>query len=829
MVQPHSDDLTTLVNNIKQIAGETHAGCEDDLESLLTWMNPNEPNSNHQMRPPTLRLKNAIKLFINQQYNNRHIMNDRIEVDGEVENELPNLLKQYYVYEVRFHFFGSFRLIKTFKDIQKLEKYYEFPLKHVFLYQANFDEWVMERDNLRHYLLNRNITFKCNIIQRLKDLIMEDDFDLVMDILQWINKTKGNLSSTDILLDLIVAKINKFCEIHMIGVCNKRFLVMETFNKFITKYWSHFSLMLGCPEDDHGLTTVVYNCFERQFISIRTKEIYEIFVVEYPHSKPTILEMRKLLLKSRDFKSLVVEFLSKFEKNILNPSVTTVDALLAYVKTIKGFLTLDLTGRYLNSVTSFVKHHFQDRSDLVIVLLYGILDLQSDELLETTKVKVDAKALKNLAEELRDPEYGIDNDSSSLGSGRDNLENDGSIAFTRNKRKDGNPSLLYEEVLNNFLTWTPEPTDMVSQNGMKGPFVNKSLLDILMEIFESKDFFISEFLKLLKRKLLALKYYKLDRNWSKCMQLLKMKFANRSPSATAAVVSTGPGVDDGKNGDYSNVNNIDVMLWDVKCSNDLCNKMHQVSGLDQRIFPKFISFLYWNRRLENKNSNNIDFQLTSSISIELEKYCNVYSEMKPGRTLQLCKDQGVTELELSFKDGRVVTCDATLEQCSMIQLFDDENNDVSVMLDVDDISFKLKMNPSRVKSILKFWIDKAVLCREGNLYGPLESKQQYERTEEPKARSSGSNMTSYDDEDANLDGEQHLSEIFTNVWPFIQGMLTNLGSLKAGKIHSFLKVTVPKEINYSMITQSQLETYLHTLIEDEKLASTSNGSYKLLK
>lgn len=827
MIETHSDDLRTLVDNIKQIAGEAHAGCEDDLESLLTWMNPNEPNSNHQMRPPTLRMKNAIKLFINQQYNNRHIVDGRIEFHEEVENELLNLLKQYYVYEVRLHFFGSFRSIQTFKDIQKLEKYYEFPLKHVFLYQANVNEWVMERDNLRHYLLNRNDIFKCNIIQRLKDLIMEDDFDLVMDILQWINKTKGYLSSTDILLDLIVTKINMFCEIHMIGVCHKRFLVMETFNKFITKYWSHFSLMLDCPEDDHGLTTVVYNCFERQFINIRTKEIYEIFVVEYPHSKPTILEMRKLLLKSKDFKKLVVEFLSKFEKNILNPSVTTVDALLAYVKSIKGFLTLDVTGRYLNSVTSYVKHHFQDRADLVIVLLYGILDLQSDELLETTKVKVNAKALKNLAQELRDPEYGIENDSSSLAVGRDSADNDGSTTFTRHKRKDGNPSLMYEEVLTNFLTWTPEPTDMVPQNNMKGLFVNKSLLDILMEIFESKEFFISEFMKLLKRKLLALKYYKLDRNWSKCMQLLKTKFANKSHSSTAAAVSTGPGVDDGKNGDYSNVNNIDVMLWDVKCSNELCNKMHQVSGLDQRIFPKFISFLYWNRRLENKNKNDIDFQLTPGLSIELEKYCNVYSEMKPGRTLQLCKDQGVIELELSFKDGRILTCEATLEQCSLIQLFDDD--EVSVMLDVDDISFKLKMCPSRVKNALRFWIDKGILGREGNLYGPLELKQQYEQTEEPKVRSSGSNMTSYEDEDANLDGEKHLSTVFDHVWPFIQGMLTNLGSLKAGKIHSFLKVTVPKEINYSMITQSQLETYLHTLIEDEKLASTSNGSYKLLK
>nr|1LDD_A Chain A, Anaphase Promoting Complex [Saccharomyces cerevisiae]1LDD_B Chain B, Anaphase Promoting Complex [Saccharomyces cerevisiae]1LDD_C Chain C, Anaphase Promoting Complex [Saccharomyces cerevisiae]1LDD_D Chain D, Anaphase Promoting Complex [Saccharomyces cerevisiae] len=64
--------------------------------------------------------------------------------------------------------------------------------------------------------------------------------------------------------------------------------------------------------------------------------------------------------------------------------------------------------------------------------------------------------------------------------------------------------------------------------------------------------------------------------------------------------------------------------------------------------------------------------------------------------------------------------------------------------------------------------------------------------------------------------------------PFIEGMLTNLGAMKLHKIHSFLKITVPKDWGYNRITLQQLEGYLNTLADEGRLKYIANGSYEIV-
>lgn len=809
MSECHSSDLAFIVDSIQEVAQQLHPGCEDDLEALLTWLNPNESTSNHHMRPPPLRLKDAIKLFVNQYCNSGYITGLDGDTNKGPEFELGSLLRQFYIYQVRIHFFTSFNLIQSFKDIQRLEKYYETPLAYIYLFEANPYEWVIERDGLRHYLLKRNAVFQDNLKQRLESLIMQDDFEYVAETLDWIDKAHTSLSSKDILLDLTIAKIRKFCDDHMAGNYSKTYLVMKTFNKFIIKYWTSFTQLLGCPEDDHRLTNVVYTCFEKQFIRIRTREVFDIFVHEFPGSKPTILEMKKLVTHSIDFKRIVVVFLSVFEKKILNPSITTVDALLAYVKSVKAFLTFDPAGRYLQSVISFVKQTFQERSDLVVILLYAVLDLQLDELVEGSRIQADPNSLKALASELRDPELGIESGAYT----EDNPENDATSLADMNIEG----CLPYKQVLQHYLSWNPDPSDVLPRELSRKSSPHMSLLDILMELFESKDFFISEFLKLLTKRLLSLKYYSLDGNWAECLQLLKEKFAKGAPNMVIAPSGKQNEKDGGE--DYANINSNDVMLWDVRCSYELSKQMHQVTGLDQRVYPKFISYLYWNCQLESHN----DFIVPEALNREFEKYCRVYSEVKAGRALKLLKDQGVIELDLEFQDGRVLKCDATLEQYSVIQLFD--GNDQVNRLTAETVSSDLNLNVARAKNALQFWVEKGVLHQDDGIYTTQESRQD----SEPRNVQSGSAGSVSEKAGIWLEEETALSKALRNVWPFVQGMLTNLGSLKVAKIHSFLKVTVPKEVGYTVVTQSQLETYLNALVDEDKLACTTNGSYKLLQ
>lgn len=65
-------------------------------------------------------------------------------------------------------------------------------------------------------------------------------------------------------------------------------------------------------------------------------------------------------------------------------------------------------------------------------------------------------------------------------------------------------------------------------------------------------------------------------------------------------------------------------------------------------------------------------------------------------------------------------------------------------------------------------------------------------------------------------------------WSYIQGMLTNLGAVNAEKIHSFLKMLVPKETPYSKSLE-ELQQFLEFMVEEEKLVVSTEGLYKLQK
>ncbi|QID86718.1 anaphase-promoting complex subunit 2 [Saccharomyces pastorianus] len=834
-----TDELQTLSSYI------FHTNITDDLNSLLVWMSPDDPKSNHQLRPPSLRIKNIIKnLFPNNASTspygvmNSAQANNSIVNEGNTNKELQlqfiSTFKEYYVFQIRYHFFSHFSSINYLKDIQRWENYYEFPLRYVSIFDSSVNGWSLELNSLRHYLLNRNKTFKTNLRTRLNKLIMDDDFDLASNLIRWLNSANGSLSSMGLIVNALFDKISTFCEINMSGIWNKRFMIMETFNKFINQYWSQFSELIGCPEDDHELTTTVFNCFESNFLRIRTKEIFDICVLAYPDSKITLLELKKIMKDFKDYTNIVTTFLSDFKKHILNPSITTVDALLSYVKTIKAFLVLDPTGRCLHSITTFVKPYFQERKHLVNVLLYAILDLPEEELKEKISFKVDMKALLLLVETLHDSDIDQSTntpkskDKNKVGSFPWNLHVKGK------KEKNGsssvNQSMLYEHILNHYLTWVPEPNDMIPGN-IKSSSIKTNLFEVLLDLFESREFFISEFRNLLTDRLFTLKFYKLDNKWSRCLKLIREKIVKSAETNQANYIANGiiglpqttaPAAD----ADLSNINSIDVMLWDIKCSEELCLKMHEVAGLNLAIFPKFISLLYWKHNGDTNNTNELTFNLPASLENELQKYSDIYSQLKPGRKLQLCKDQGKIEMDLNFNDGRKLVLDVSLEQFSVINQFN-STNDEPVYLSLEQLSESLNIAPTRLLDLLNFWIQRGVLSEENEVYSVIEySHTDFNQTQvELPIKNENNNNELRDESEVEKKCELTLERSL----PFIEGMLANLGAMKLNKIHSFLKITVPKNWGYHRITPLQLEKYLNVLADEGKLKYITNGSYELEK
>lgn len=781
-----------LTRRLQDCVSSVNPSLIDDLDGILTWLNPNEQESNHQMRPPSLRLKNGFKLLLDNK---------------EIPPTFIELIREYLFLQTRAHFFRNFENVRSFKEVQKLEKYYEFPLKYVNLFST--DEWDNELNGFRAYLFSNNAILRCTIKQRLRQLILDDDFDMATKIYFWICQAL-ECSLVYLILDILMDKVCEYAEHNMRGSYRKRYVVMETFNTFISKYWSSFANMLKCAEDEHEITTQIFNCFEKEFLRIRTSEIFEIFVANYPDSSPTLLELRNVLKSPEDFTHLISEFLRQFQERRMNPSITTAEILLSYVNAVKSILTVDTTGRYFQLLTNFIRPYVMERRDAVTTFLYAMLELDVSEISDPNVTSIHMEVLKDLARQLKDPEFTSLERFAAVEKNKGSIDTGFPVLFDHGKA-------LHEQILDSFLHWTPEPSGTIRTKS-NSPLLNKNLLDIILEIFDSKDVVINEFLAIFTRKLLALKYYRLDPKWLRSLKLLKKKFDVRNYS----------------NGqDVSNINNIDVMLKDIKQSEELSTKMHAIPELSDKVYPKFISYLFWNAATE-PFSKSTEFRLPTWLNNEVGKYARVYSQMKPGRKLHLFKYQGTVELCLTFDDGRVLESEVSFDRAAVISVFLEQDSQQGLTL--MQIITKTGLIETTVKIHLQYWLDMAALYLnfDEGVYKILENyekaAQQEHNVPVRQLKCKLRNIETSSETIDNIDDKQHQQFIdsMSRALPFIQGMLTNLGSLKPEKIHSFLKIAVPKEVGYSA-TLTQLETYLNVLVDEERLLATANGSYKLNK
>jgi anaphase-promoting complex subunit 2 len=115
-----------------------------------------------------------------------------------------------------------------------------------------------------------------------------------------------------------------------------------------------------------------------------------------------------------------------------------------------------------------------------------------------------------------------------------------------------------------------------------------------------------------------------------------------------------------------------------------------------------------------------------------------------------------------------------------------------------------------------FWVSKGVLKRTGEQYEVLETVDK-QRNTEGDAVMLQSVQTS----------EERSAEEMKVYWQYIVGMLTNLGCLPTERIHSFLKMLVPRETPYTK-SSNELEQFLLLMVDEGNLEATSAG-YKLLK
>ncbi|SCU90145.1 LADA_0F02124g1_1 [Lachancea dasiensis] len=781
-----TNEETQLVEQLHYTLGDLDASFSDDLEGLLTWLNPNETQSNHQLRPPILRIKSAIKTLVNNK---------------NAQEPFLDLLRQFVVYQTRVHFFSNFRSLVHFKDLQKLERYYEFPLRFLELFGDG--EWTEEISGFRNYLIFYHPVLARNVKLRLKQLILEDDFEMAMKVYSWLCSAEGH-SLTQLLVDIILAKVKVFASKEFSAEFTRRFVIMETYNSFMASFWSTLSTMLECPEDNHEITKEIYESFEAQFIEIRTRQAFDIFVTEYPNSKPTLLELRAVLKSPSKYTQLITELLVQFEARVLKPSVTTVEILLSYVKAIKSILTVDISNRYFQLLTNFVRPYLMERRDAVVSFLNAMLGMGTIEHRESGTKVSQANITSQLSKEISDSYQPIF--TTTMESSSHSQQQYTPIRAT------GEP--VCSQVIARFLEWSPEPSDSIQFNG-DNSFMSEGIFNIIIELFDSRDVIIAEFLRLFKEKLFNLRGYRLETNWHSSLKILKERVGlNKFSNAQ----------------DFSNVNNIDVMLRDIKQSEDLCCEMHKIPNINVDIVPKIISYLFWGIVSDSESSSR-EVVLPTKLDHDMTIYKNNYAKMKKGRKLRLHPAQSLVKIRLTCANGRTSRHEVSMDKAVILSCFSSEHESKSLTL--EEVSAKVDVEKEFVQQVLNFWLQASVLTydHESGLYCTLDHGENSDDVKSSRMLgSTGSTIHGRNDSGAAAvrSQQQELFQSMERVWPFIKGMLTNLGSMKPEKIHSFLKMAVPKEMGFTA-TVSQLESFLCHMVDENQLESTASGAFKLVK
>ncbi|KAI6044752.1 hypothetical protein EDC04DRAFT_2932165 [Pisolithus marmoratus] len=328
--------------------------------------------------------------------------------------------------------------------------------------------------------------------------------------------------------------------------------------------------------------------------------------------------------------------------------------------------------------------------------------------------------------------------------------------------------------------WTPEPVDA-------GPDfrANKTsdIISTLVSIYDSKDLFIKELQVLLAQRLLALKDGNLDRE-RRNVEILKIRFGESALQVC------------------------EVMLRDMTDSRRI--DQHVQSQKPSVMHPTIISRHFW-PALEAS-----DMVMPGQFQTLQEQYAKEFSTFKPDKVLRWHPHLGRIQLELEL-DDRTVEADVPPLEAAFIELFSEKNT-----WTVDELIARVgTVTRSAALKALGTWVGMRLLKEDSeNVFRLLSVAEDVTEDPAPKI---GMTVGLWEELPPVISVQQQQAEQMRVYWKFIEGMLTNLGSLGLDRIQAMLKLAA----GYDR-TIEQLASFMEAA-KREGLVTVKDGLWKLGK
>ncbi|KAG1766193.1 hypothetical protein EDD22DRAFT_978546 [Suillus occidentalis] len=327
--------------------------------------------------------------------------------------------------------------------------------------------------------------------------------------------------------------------------------------------------------------------------------------------------------------------------------------------------------------------------------------------------------------------------------------------------------------------WNPEPIDA-------GPDFRASkssdVISTIVSIYDTKDLFVKELQVLLAQRLLAVKDGNFDRE-RRNVEILKIRFGEAALQVC------------------------EVMLRDMTDSRRI--DQHVQSQTASSMHPTIISRHFW-PALESSN-----MVMPGQFQILQEKYAQEFSVFKPDKVLRWLPHLGRVHLELELED-RTLEADVPPLEAAFIELFSEKD-----VWTVDELVLRSgSVNRNAAVKALATWVDMHVLKEDSEgvfrLLSVTEGPTPGSRPQAPKPAEAGELPPV-------MSVQQQQAEQMKIYWKFIEGMLTNLGSLPLDRIQSMLKFAP----GYDR-TVEQLGSFMEAA-RREGLVNAKDGMWRLGK
>ncbi|KAG1843025.1 hypothetical protein DFJ58DRAFT_717883 [Suillus subalutaceus] len=291
--------------------------------------------------------------------------------------------------------------------------------------------------------------------------------------------------------------------------------------------------------------------------------------------------------------------------------------------------------------------------------------------------------------------------------------------------------------------WNPEPIDA-------GPDFRASkssdVISTIVSIYDTKDLFIKELQVLLAQRLLAVKDGNFDRE-RRNVEILKIRFGEAALQVC------------------------EVMLRDMTDSRRI--DQHVQSQTASFMHPTIISRHFW-PALESSG-----MVMPGQFQILQEQYAKEFSVFKPDKVLRWLPHLGRVHLQLELED-RTLEADVPPLEAAFIELFSEKD-----VWTVDELVLRSgSINRNAAVKALATWVDMHVLKEDSEgvfrLLSVAEGPTPGSRPQVPKPAEAGELPPV-------MSVQQQQAEQMKMYWKFIEGMLTNLGSLPLDRIQSMLK------------------------------------------